>query len=88
MKTLVNLVFIAPSRGSKKFEISYAHRVLNASATPDGPVIRDFGLAIQEVAETIKRRNHLAGTVILVIKRGASPNLFGMFSLLVNCRKD
>ncbi|ODN03756.1 Paternally-expressed protein [Orchesella cincta] len=50
--------------------------VLEDSSNTEGPVIRDFGLAIQEVAEKIKQRNHLAGTVILVIKRGATANFF------------
>jgi hypothetical protein len=42
----------------------------------DGPVVRDFGLAIQEVAEKIRARRHNAGAVILVVKRGATQNGF------------
>jgi hypothetical protein len=42
----------------------------------DGPVERDFGEAIKEVVEKIKARNHPAGAVILVVKRGATSNGF------------
>lgn len=53
-------------------------RVLTETEKPEGPVIRDFGLAIQEVVEKIKQRNHLAGTVLFIVKRGAGQNTFGM----------
>lgn len=42
----------------------------------DGPVVRDFGLAIQEVVEKIRARNHAAGSIVLVIKRGSTQNGF------------
>lgn len=42
----------------------------------DGPVVRDFGLAIQEVVEKIRARRHAAGSIVLVVKRGATQNGF------------